>query len=193
MPQNKFQIPEAGPNLFQTEMIRFARKWREPIVIHKEFLDVLATIAADTRFIEAAGRSRKSAHACPKCKAPFFVNTSESVLVSCYRAAPDLTLELLTFLREQWRKLDKSKAGRLRAFLSTTTGMKTAQGEKHQSRLTDGEIALAYEETSKENVNTGDVVQARRAVIKKLQQGKKLAGTAYDKDGFLRLNKKHKL
>jgi hypothetical protein len=107
---------------------------------------------------------------------------------------------MLQFLRKQWRKLDNSKAGQLKRFLSTSTatGVRRAGGKRElwPSELTDKQTATAYgtwfldRYKRKGTVSEGDVTQARKSVIKKLEQGESLAKKVYDKNGHLQSKSK---
>lgn len=177
MPQKKIQVRgHSYYELFQVEMFKFARKWRETFPIHRDNLNILANIAGNGVFLDGS-------------------------FTRLYRDRPDFSLELLVHLRHQWNKLDKSKSGRLQRFMATAVVMKPKDaggmkwkdpfGRVPQIFLSDGQIASAFEHWSKKTYGTAqsvkidDVVKARKKVVSRIRAGERMASKCFDKDGMM--------
>jgi len=178
MPQNKIEIRTGGGMaLFQKNVLQFAQGWPLKLQIHRDAISAVAQIAAYPDWaVTPVERG--------------------SAFWRLYKQDPDFAAALLHFLRRQWKKLDKSKSGRLKRFLSLGYIMKPADGPfALQQSLTDGQIASAYEKwapdiyTCRGRVEVGDVVKARRAVENKIRAGEQFAKKCFTEDGFLTIKR----
>jgi hypothetical protein len=119
--QNRIDIQTRGfHEIFKKDALEFVRDWDKPIVriclnkdqsrwehvlvrkIHQSWIDQIELVAAWPEWAR---------------------NFAES-----YLKAPDLAAALLNFMRQKWSKLEMSKAGKLKKFLSQSTAVKWEPG-----------------------------------------------------------------
>ena len=167
--------------IYKKDALQFASRWHEPGTVHKRWVEMIGIYAARPEILQTA----------------FRVNFAED-----YRAWPDLFAALLNFLRQKFSKLEKSKAGRLKKFLSQNSSVKWERGFHPKPRkdgtcevweLQDGEISNAFEHSIGGcSVQVGDVVKARKWVKKNQDAGIKFEKKILDKEGNLQIKGKPK-
>ena len=174
--QNKIDVMARGDAvIFQKEALNFVLKWHEKISVHKTWIEFIAQVAGKPERIEMS-------------------DDTGNLFLRCYKEHPDFTAALLNYLRHQWSKLEKSKAGKLKKFLSQTLYVDWERGFGIPNKTTgivtlwelqDGELAIAFEHsTNGHPVTIDDVVKARKWVNRNQTAYKKMAAKFYDKDDF---------
>jgi hypothetical protein len=97
--QKKIQIRTRGvATIFKKAALQFVLRWNESMRVHESWLDAIERVAA----------------CCPLWPR----HMADQDFGDSYRQAPDLAAALLNFLRKKWGRLEKSKAGKLKKFLS---------------------------------------------------------------------------
>ena len=177
--QNKIQIPKYGfAVIYKKNALQFVLRWlrkkKSKIRVHHDWIFPIEFAAA-----------------CPVYWREYW----KRQLVDCYTQEPDLTAALLNCLRVKWSKLETSKAGRLKRFLSQNPAVPWQQGINVKADkvgnvpiwvMQDGEIAIAFEKSpGGASVTIDDVVKARKWVVANQSDGEKFAEKVLDKDGFL--------
>ncbi len=165
--------------IFKKDALQFALKWPEPMLAHKSWIEMIEICAASPGVLNQH----------------FRVN-----FALAYAAEPDLAAALLNFLRGKWRNLEKSKAGKLKRFLSQNTAVKWERGFAGKPdrlgyislwELQDGEIALAFEHSpGGVAVTSEDVLKARKWAKRNQDAGKKFAQKVFDENGNLHVRGK---
>ena len=160
--------------LFKADAIRFVLNWPHKINVPKDWIFAINDYAGSPEILRSI----------------FQVNFALD-----YAAAPDLAAALLNHLRQQWSKLERSKAGKLKKFISRNSGVKWQRGfgAKPDSLgivsiwdLQDGEVALAFEKSPGGlPVKIDDVTKARKWAKKNQEAGNKLAAKYFDSNGYL--------
>ena len=177
--QNKIQIQKHGFAVIYKEaalqfVLRWLREHKSKMRVHRDWIFPIEFAAA-----------------CPVYWREYWKHE----LVNCYTEEPDLTAALLNFLREKWSKLETSKAGKLKRFMSQNLAVPWQRGmiPKADSMgnvplwdLSDGEIANAFEKSlGGSQVNIDDVVKARKWIVTNQRTDEKYAAKVLDTDGFL--------
>jgi hypothetical protein len=165
--------------IFKKDALQFVSRWHKPMPVHEMWIHSIEIMAADPKF---------------------YSQFSSGEFWICYLDNPDLAAALLNFLRKKWSKLEKSKAGKLKKFLSQNSAIKWERGFVARPdrlgnvslwSLQDGELATAFEHSpGGEVVTIEDVVKARKWVAANIRAGEKFAGKVLDKDGFLHVKGK---
>jgi len=178
--QKRIDISNRGFfTIYKKDALQFASRWHEPGTVPKRWVEMIGIYAARPEILQTA----------------FRVNFAED-----YRAWPDLFAALLNFLRQKFSKLETSKAGKLKKFISQNNCVKWERGfgAKPDSLgycsiwdLQDGEIGSAFQHSPGGcEVEIGDVTKARRWVKENQDAGKKFAAKVLDKDGYLQIKVK---
>lgn len=162
MPQIKKKVPVVGiyPAL-RADAVRFVETWKgwddcPDVMVSETHLGVLANVAIEPTWV---GRG-----------------ISADAFARWYKSAPDFVLAFMTEMRKCWRR-NNSPSARLQAFLALHTCMKphAHQKEAAQWDLTDGELATAFELSTKEPVSEELVEKARKALAGRIEKGKRLS------------------
>jgi hypothetical protein len=97
--QKKIQIMTHGvATIYHKDALQFVLRWKESMRVHESWIDAIERVAAR----------------CPLWPQ----HMAEQDFGDSYRQAPDLAAALLNFLRKKLGRLEKSKAGKLKKFLS---------------------------------------------------------------------------
>jgi len=165
--------------IFKKDALQFVMRWHEQSTVHESWVTQIGIYAASPEVLRMHWRVN-------------FVND--------YLAWPDLAAALLNFLRQKFSKLETSKAGKLKKFISQNNCVKWERGfgAKPDSLgycsiwdLQDGEIGSAFQHSPGGcEVEIGDVTKARRWVKENQDAGKKFAAKVLDKDGYLQIKVK---
>jgi hypothetical protein len=169
--QKRIDAPFRGyAVIFKKDALRFVLRWREPMRVSKSWIDGIEMAAASPND--------------DFCK---------NVFKRLYSQAPNLAAALLNFLRQKWSRLEKSKAGKLKKFLSQNTHTKWERGfgapadqggDVSLWDLQDGEIAIAFEKSpGGQLVTIEDVCKARKWVAANIRAGEKYAKKVVKKEG----------
>ena len=184
--QKRIDVKTRGiATIFRKDALQFVQRWQarwhKPEHVQGGWIKEIETVAA--------------------CHPHWPAHMANEDLVGAYRQAPDLTAGLLDFLRQKWARLERTKTGRLKKFLSgnTATKWQPGFGARPDSLgyvslwdLQDGELAVAFENSPGGGVvSIEDVVKARRWVAANQLAGKKFETKVLDKNEFLNL--KHRL
>jgi hypothetical protein len=85
--------------LFHKAALQFVMRWKEPIRVHKSWIEGIERVAA----------------CCPQWPR----HMANQDWGECYHQAPNLAAALLNFLRERWTKIETSKPRKLKNFLGS--------------------------------------------------------------------------
>lgn len=187
--QHKLALTSLGSGvLFRKDALEFILNWRAPAEINMEWFDGIMAMAGNP--------SHPGFHLEP-CEP-----TRDWVLAryySYFAKEPDLAAALLNLLRRKWCRLAKSKAGRLKKFLTQNLAIKWERGfgapadgyggpgTVHIFALQDGELATAFEHShGGHKVSIEDVIKARQWIALDVLAGDKFATKVFKKDGSLR-------
>ncbi len=154
MPQRKNEVMrlEGAHGLIEAAALEYIRQHLGGAACHESAMDAVISAAVDP--------------------GGYFAKHFPSV----YAQAPDLFAGLLAHLRDELRKLRRSKAGRLMIYMATNTVMQHPDrgpmmhadfrdcGVKN-SGMADCEVARAYEHETGEGVSTADVTKARQSLL----------------------------
>jgi hypothetical protein len=171
--QKRIDAPFRGyAVIYNKDALRFVLRWHEPMRVSKSWINGIEMAAASPN--------------------DFF---SKNVYTRLYSREPDLAAALLNRMRQKWSRLETSKAGKLKKFLSQNTAAKWERGFGAPADqggnvslwdLQDGEIATAFEKSpGGQTVTPDDVCKARKWVAANIRAGEKFAIKVLDKDGFL--------
>lgn len=177
--QNKIQIRKHGFAVIYKKaalqfVLRWLRKSKSKMSVHHDWIFPIEFAAA-----------------CPV----YWRDLWKHELVNCYTQNPDLTAALLNYLRVKWSKLETSKAGKLKRFLSQNPAVTwqremipkaDSMGNVPLWDLQDGEIAIAFQKSlGGSQVSIDDVVKARKWIVANQRSFEKYAAKVLDADGFL--------
>lgn len=145
----------------RADAVQFVESWKgwadsPAMVVSESHLEILAHVAIEPTRV---GRI-----------------ISADAFARWYKAAPDFVLAFMTEMRKCWRR-NNSPSARLQGFLALHTCMKphAHQRKKEQWDLTDGEVATAFELSTKEKVSEELVEKARKALAGRIEEGKRVS------------------
>jgi hypothetical protein len=218
--QNKIHPDSHGPDaLFKINALRFVLMWSVNGKIPVSWIYQVNSCAAMPEFfvghwVEAAkGKNETPAQRALNAKAmglgvePLPTNWKfyPSVLVGNfprdYVFNPDLFAALLNRLRNEWRKLEKSKAGKLKKFIALHSSVRWPKecGKKRTGPpgvasfhdLQDAEIIQVFESSpGGSKVSKDEVRKARQWVAKHQREAIEFEREHVDKDGFIHIKGK---
>ncbi len=160
--QKKVQIKTRGfATIFKKAALQFVLRWLRE---HNSKLRVHESWIREIEFTAA----------CPMA----WRHLWKDGFLDCYSSQPDLTPALLNFLRQKWGHLEKSKAGRLKKFLSANT---CAKWDDSFASLAAVEEANKIRRILKEKDNRPKVPPGGRAVMKEDLEFLELSRTMWAK------------